>query len=396
MTWTGKHIAVVGGNFDPIHNGHFQLGQAALNALHLDEIWFMPSGSNNYRSVLGLRAEKRHREAMVKLAIADQDRFVFSGWECSEPGSTYTSRTFAQLNAVFPEVTWYYVVGADTLNNLRYWEEPELICNSVILLVAGRTEQVSDLTLRETAQKLRENYGADIRFIPWENIPVSSTQIRKGYAEGKLMQNDLPPGVFEYMQKHHLYRSLNDLSDTEILERSDATPQEMEFYSQLKQMLKPRRLRHSLGVMHMAMLLADGYRNVPVEKARLAGLLHDCGRTENNALNALGHAPAGAQYARHRFGIEDEEVLSAIRWHTTGRPGMTELEKILYVADYVEPFRGKMVDLDKARRIAYTNLDQAVAFAGESTIRYLESRGEDIDPITREAVEYYQKLNKYR
>ena len=74
---------------------------------------------------------------------------------------------------------------------------------------------------------------------------------------------------------------------------------------------------------------------------------------------------------------------------------MTELEKIIYVADYVEPFRGKMLDLDKARRIAYTNLDQAVAFMGESTVRYLESQGEDIDPITLEAVEYYRKLNKY-
>ena len=64
-----KHIAVVGGTFDPIHNGHFQLGRAALAAMHLDEVWFMPSGSNNYRSVLGLRAEKFHREAMVRLAI---------------------------------------------------------------------------------------------------------------------------------------------------------------------------------------------------------------------------------------------------------------------------------------------------------------------------------------
>ena len=106
-------------------------------------------------------------------------------------------------------------------------------------------------------------------------------------------------------------------------------------------------------------------------------------------MNALAHAPAGAQIARRLFGIRDEGVLSAIRWHTTGRPGMTELEKIIYVADYIEPFRGQMVNLDKARRIAYTDLDQAVSFMAENTVRYVESRGEEIDPITLEVIEYY-------
>ncbi|MBR6704260.1 MAG: nicotinate (nicotinamide) nucleotide adenylyltransferase [Lachnospiraceae bacterium] len=386
-----KHIAVVGGTFDPIHNGHFQLGRAALAAMHLDEVWFMPSGSNNYRSVLGLRAEKFHREAMVRLAIEGEEKFVFSDWECAQPGSTYTSKTFAQLNATYPEVVWYYVVGADTLNSLKYWEEPELICNAVVLLVAGRREQVSDSSLQQTAVQLRERYGADVRFIPWDNIPVSSTQIRREYLEGKITRDDLPKGVFDYMEAHHLYHPLTELSNEEILDRCGVTADERRYYDKLLSMLNPRRVRHSLGVMHMAMMLADAYRNVPLEKARLAGLLHDCGRTEHNSTNALAHAPAGAQIAKRLFGVTDEDVLSAIRWHTTGRPGMTELEKIIYVADYIEPFRGQMVNLDKARRIAYTDLDQAVSFMAQSTVRYLESRGEYIDPITMEVIDYYLK-----
>jgi len=390
---TEKHIAVVGGTFDPIHFAHLQLGRAALEATRLDEVWFMPSGSNNYRSVKGRRAEKFHREAMVKLALEGEDeRFRMSDWECREPGSTYTSKTFAELNAIYPEVTWYYVVGADTLSSLKYWEEPELICNSTILLVAGREEQVSAADTQEAAETLRRKYNADIRFIPWDDRPVSSTTVRKGFAEGSIREEDLPHGVYDYAMRHHLYRSLDDLSEDEMLDRAEATPEERGMFREMKTYLKPRRIRHCLGVMHMAMLLADAYRNVPLEKARLAGLLHDCGRADGAPNNALGHAPAGAQKARKDFGVTDEEVLSAIRWHTTGRPGMTELEKIIYVADYIEPFRGQMVNLDKARRIAYTDLDRAVTFAAQNTVRYLQSRGEEIDPITLDCEEYYRSL----
>ena len=92
---TEKHIAVVGGTFDPIHFAHLQLGRAALEAIHPDEVWFMPSGSNNYRSIMGLRAEKYHREAMVRLALAGEDpHFRLSDWEKTMSSSTRPVRKF--------------------------------------------------------------------------------------------------------------------------------------------------------------------------------------------------------------------------------------------------------------------------------------------------------------
>lgn len=179
-----------------------------------------------------------------------------------------------------------------------------------------------------------------------------------------------------------------------LLELCGATEEEWECYRRMKAYLKPHRLRHSLGVMVTALRMADIFGYVPAEKARLAGLIHDCGRSEQNAGNSLDHAPAGAEKARRDFGITDEEVLGAIRWHTTGRPGMTQLEKIIYVADYIEPFREPREDLEEARRIAGEDLDRAVAFTAGRTVQYLNSRGKAIDPVTLDCEAYYRAFKQ--
>lgn len=160
----------------------------------------------------------------------------------------------------------------------------------------------------------------------------------------------------------------------------------------LKSLLSPKRFLHSLGVQETAMFLAKRY-GCTVDKASIAGLVHDCAKDLNKhqMLNyvdefdiildsvtkkqtELLHAVVGREFARLAFGIQDQGILDAIRYHTTGREGMTLLEKIIYLADYIEPNR-KFPGVDELRRVALSNLDKATLMATDRTISHLISQG---------------------
>jgi len=169
----------------------------------------------------------------------------------------------------------------------------------------------------------------------------------------------------------------------------------------LKESLSEARYIHSINVMEEAVKLAVHY-NADAEKARIAGILHDCaknmGKEEEEKLlkkygivtddiqkrsHALIHSMLGMYIARDEYGIDDEEILNAIYWHTTGRAGMSLLEKIIFIADYIEPGR----DFDAAEKIrkhAYEDLDKCVLMCADSTIMYLIERGKLIHPYTLE------------
>ena len=164
----------------------------------------------------------------------------------------------------------------------------------------------------------------------------------------------------------------------------------------LKSKLDPMRYEHSLSVSFTCVALAMRY-GYDLNKAELAGLLHDCAKqgislTEDElGAPATIHARLGAWMAEHKFGISDPEILSAIACHTTGKPEMGLLDKILYVADYIEARRYKAENLDEMRRLAFIDLDQALCRIMGGTLEYLEGKHAFIDHMTREAYEYYRE-----
>ena len=180
------------------------------------------------------------------------------------------------------------------------------------------------------------------------------------------------------------------------------------FRKKLKSRLDPMRYEHSLSVSFTCMNLAMRY-GYDIDKAELAGLLHDCGKRfpdsvilkkclkhgipvtegERRALAVL-HAKYGAWLARHKYQIEDSEILNAIACHTTGKPEMTVLDKILYIADYIEPRRYKADNLPQIRRMAYEDLDQTMYAILKGTLEYLQRKGGCIDPMTLQAYEYFK------
>ena len=168
----------------------------------------------------------------------------------------------------------------------------------------------------------------------------------------------------------------------------------------LKRDLKPGRYQHTLAVAETAKRLSARYGILP-ERAYLAGVLHDCAKSmtladmvrlsdemgvnadefeKNN--DAIMHAPAGAARAEKEFGIRDREILSAIRWHTIGGPGLTALEKLIYVSDYIEPNRRPFEGLEEARRLAETNLDEAARKCAELSMKYVLESGRKAHPAT--------------
>lgn len=186
----------------------------------------------------------------------------------------------------------------------------------------------------------------------------------------------------------------------------------LQMTAKLKEKLPAKRFEHSIGVEYTAGTMAFIY-GADYEKALIAGLLHDCAKyvpnhkkiqkCEKRGISIseceyknpeLLHAKLSAIYAKEKYGVEDDEILSAITWHTTGKPIMTTLEKIIYIADFIEPNRVVLPEMDIIRKEAYQDLDQCLLHILHCSIHYLGKKGTTIDPVTRETYEYYSNLKK--
>lgn len=182
----------------------------------------------------------------------------------------------------------------------------------------------------------------------------------------------------------------------------------------LKEKLSPQRYEHTISVSFICTALAMRY-GADLEQSELAGLLHDCAKyygdgniikkcekqnifLTSDELKApvVLHAKYGAWLAAHKYGIEDKEVLDAIRWHTTGRPDMSLLEKIVFTADYIEPRRDKAADLPVVRSVAFIDLDECVYIILKGTLEYLEGKGYFVDSMSVQAYDYYKKIHEMK
>ena len=182
-----------------------------------------------------------------------------------------------------------------------------------------------------------------------------------------------------------------------------------EMIKKLKPKLNEKRFVHTIGVEYTAANLAFVH-GCDIRKARIAGLLHDCAKcipTEEKLRKAkkhnipinksekanpdLLHGKLGAYYAREKYGIKDEDILSAITYHTTGHPGMSLLDKIIFVADYIEPNRKMIRDLTEIRREAYEDLDKCVIHILKNTLIYLNGNEVIIDEMTKKTYDKYKK-----
>ncbi len=388
-------IGIYGGTFNPIHLGHMEAARFALEYLALDRLYLIPTGIPPHKRMDADAPEAAQRLEMVRLAAEALGPAVqVDDLELRREGRSYTLDTLRQLKKAHPKDALYLLMGTDMFLTFHRWREPGEIAKLCTLCAFGRSEKDSEELFSVQRAYLRETLGADVVTIALPHIvDISSTRLREHLAEGGGGEY-LDPAVYGYILREGLYgakRNLKELSLEEL--RCVALS-----------MLRRKRVPHVLGTEQTAGELALRWGE-DEETARRAALLHDCTKKLNGEQHReifrqygvvldgeerdeekLYHAVSGAALAKHIFGASDQ-IESAIRWHTTGKADMTTLEKIIYLADYIEPNRD-FCDLAEMRELAFRDLDQAMLMGLEMSIESLEKRGVAVNSHSVRAREY--------
>lgn len=202
----GKKIGIMGGTFNPVHNGHLLLAEHAREVLELDEILLIPSG-NSYMKDASSVLEGAVRAHMLALAVEDNPFFHLSYMEIEREGPTYTCDTLTELKKRSPDDEYYFLVGADNLLMLESWKNPDIILQNCIVAAAVRGTG-TEKRLEKIASHLIYEYQADIRILPARYIDISSSEIRRRIRNGESVRYMVPDKVLEYIEKNKLYQSI--------------------------------------------------------------------------------------------------------------------------------------------------------------------------------------------
>lgn len=198
-------IGIMGGTFDPIHNGHLMLGEYAYQEFQLDEVWFMPNGNPPHKSNDTIESQTKNRVEMVRRAIAGKEYFSLQLYETKNKEVNYSYKTMEHFKRAYPEYTFYFIIGADSLFSIEKWVHPEILLSACIVLAAYRDNTGTDEMLSQI-QYLNDKYGADIRLLNTPNVDISSSDIRERIKDGLSIRKMVPEAVFDYIEENQLFR----------------------------------------------------------------------------------------------------------------------------------------------------------------------------------------------
>ena len=388
-------IGIYGGTFDPPHNGHIAAAKAAMERLALDKLLLIPTFIPPHKALPAGAASPAQRHDMAVLATAELGKKAeVLDVELERGGPSYTWETLHLLRERYPEDELWLLMGSDMFLTLQDWREPQQVMALARIGAFSRLESGEEAAFARQKAFLEREYGADVTIIPNPQVvELSSTEARQTLAQGG-GADILPAAVYGYILRERLYGTHRELTGL--------TPDELRPIA--LSYLKPKRMPHVLGTEATAAELARRFGEDET-KARVAALLHDCTKKldmaqqlalceqygitldplEQKALKLL-HAKTGAAIARHVYGADDA-VYQAILYHTTGRAGMSRLEKIIYLADYIEPSREFANDPDvvRLRRTVYENLDRGMLLGLNMTIDEMREMGNPVHHDTLDA-----------
>ena len=382
-------IVFYGGSFNPPHCGHVEAAMTISELLKPDKLLIIPSNIPPHKELAEGSPDAQERLLLTKLAFADVPEAEVTDMELHREGKSYTATTVEQLLAQYPEAEMYLALGTDMLLSFEEWYRFRFLLETLTLAVFIRSEGEEAEMLRH-AEYLKQQYGA--RIIPLRHEPkaMSSRDIRDMLCR-RMGASFLPEAVYARIIANGDY---------------DAKPELYWLREKSYALLKPSRVAHVVGCESEAVKLAMKWGEDP-ENAAEAAILHDitkklslseqlilCDKygiindtVEEHNVKLL-HAKTGAAMAKELFNISNE-VYEAIRWHTTGKTDMTLLEKIIYMADYIEPNRD-FEGVEKLRELAYENLDAAMALGLKMSLEDIRSYGQEPYFASIEAYEWYK------
>ncbi len=380
-----EKIGIYCGVFNPPHLGHLSAARAACAELGLDRVLLIPDRLPPHKTMPANSAGWAQRMAMLRLAAGGTLQVPELGLSADSP--SYTWLTVEKVRRLYPQAQLFLLLGPDVFPRVPNWKGADRFLPEVTLTLLSRGRPAPEALENLEAQ------GCRVAVVRAPTVDISSTQLRRLLAFGCGWEF-LPEGVGDYIRANGLYDTTANWKKL---------PQR-ELEKVVTGLLHPNRVAHVLGCRDTAVALARRWGVDETDAAR-AGLLHDVTKALDGPLQltlcaAYGkilsdfsrkypktlHALTGSMVAERIFG-ENKPVVAAICHHTTGKADMSTLEKIIYVADYMEPNR-TMPGVDRLRQLAYTDLTAALKLGLEMTLQHLNRLGDEVSPESREALAF--------
>ena len=373
-----EKIGIFGGSFNPVHKEHVKVAIAAKNAFSLDRLIVMPTNISPHKlseDLCGAHA----RLDMLKIAFDGVKGVEISDYEIKKQGVSYTCLTLGHLKDVFPDSKLFFLMGADMLADFPTWKDPEKILSLAEIIVTPREGE--DLAAALTS--FYERFSLRPLISPYVGKNVSGTTIRNSIVLGLDRSDVLDEKVAKYVKENRLYGGGKYAYCAEYV----------------KNALKTKRLYHTAGVMTLAKKYAKRLK-ADEEKAVLAAMLHDVAKYKTyeefgltrpiDVPDGVLHQFLGAYICENVLKIDDEDVLNAVRYHTTGRAAMSDLERIVFTADLLEEGRD-FEGVDRLRKAVNEDFDKGFAACIAELFSFLneKTKKEDIYYLSEKCKEYY-------
>lgn len=373
-------IAFFGGTFNPVHIEHVLTAAAAVRELSLDKIFIVPTFLPPHKNVRP--ANGADRVNMLEIAFKKSEELLkkveISDYEINNGGKSYSFITAKHFKDEYPSSELYMIIGGDMLKDFKTWKHPEKILDCAKLAVVLREGYSVDIAAER--EYFKNAFNKDFTVLNYVGKDVSSTEIRTRLAFG-IKPDGVCEEVFSYIRKNGVYPP--DKYQKYILEK-----------------LPARRVAHTANVVICALKKAKEL-NLDYEKVRIAATLHDCAKYDDyrdykdftlppNVPPPVVHAFLGAFVAEKVLGVRDEEIIDAIRYHTSGKAEMSTLSKLIFVADMIE--EGRNYDgVDILRKEYERDFESCFRLCLKEETLHLINKKQPIFKETLSAYDYYVK-----